>query len=911
MAGPSERPATTIDLLEHARTLRDQGAAANFAGRPAEAAATLAAALAEIDRAGGAEPPVEALELRCKTLITLALTEFMLEGLDSATARLAEAEEVVDALGDDALRARLDYQRANLHGRVGDLASAWDGLEGAVKRLDAFTEREQASVHLSRGMLAFELLRPQEALESFAEAARLAHDLGAGEQEFMARHNEGYAAYLLGDLPRSLADMAEAEEIDADVFKGPARLDRARVLLEAGLVQEAVEALESEVAALVGEGHDQMRAESELELARAHRLLGHLDLAAAAAQSARETYARIGATAWAAKAVLVGLLVELDRQRRRPSSPDRESAPSALPRSPGALAPDRESAPSPATRVGEHDARAVARAATDTADRLAEAASELGDSELADSARVVAAQALLLAGEVEGAQTRLLSLERVSTGSLSDELDAAAVSAMTLVAAGEPVPARRLLVRASRRLAAGQEGSASLDLRTARAVHGARLAELDLELAVPRGSAAVLEALDRWRSATDRLPSLGRPDDEELAALTEQLRGVRGQARGESDPAVVRELDDHAARLERQIRDRDWALSRSGGAGRATTVRVRDARAHLVDVERDHVWFFRHHGRLGAVGIVGGRATLRDLMPIERAAELAQRVRVDLRAAATHHLGPLAGAVWSSLRSSATELDDALIRPWHSDRGLVVVSCPEVSALPWAVLPSMRGRPFTVAPSLTSFARRGLARRGGVPAGSTGSAGSAGSASSAGSAVHVSVGPGVPRAAAEGRSIIGTWGTEARLVQPSRRDELVAALARPGIVHVAAHGTHQVESPLFSSLVLHDGPVFAHELQPTGVRADHVVLSACEVGLTTPRPGHESLGLALSLLSLGARSVVAAVAPVPDDVAATTMTRHHELLATGLPSDEALARAVAETDDVAAAFLNLGGQHHP
>jgi hypothetical protein len=65
VAGPSERPATTIDLLEHARTLRDQGAAATFAGRPAEAAATLAAALHEIDRAGGPEPSVEALELRC------------------------------------------------------------------------------------------------------------------------------------------------------------------------------------------------------------------------------------------------------------------------------------------------------------------------------------------------------------------------------------------------------------------------------------------------------------------------------------------------------------------------------------------------------------------------------------------------------------------------------------------------------------------------------------------------------------------------------------------------------------------------------------------------------------------------------------------------------------------------------
>ncbi|KRF45835.1 hypothetical protein ASH01_08575 [Terrabacter sp. Soil811] len=870
-----------------------------MAGRPVDAARSLTAALDEIERVAGAAPSRDRLELRCKTLITLALTEFMLSGVEAALARLSEAEVLVDELGDEALRARLDYQRANIHGRVGDLASAWDGLEGAVRRLDAFTEREQCSVHLSRGMLAFELLRPQEALESFAEAARLAHDLGGVAQEFMARHNEGYAAYLLGDIPRSLAGMALAEELESDVFTGPARLDRAQVLLEAGLVKEAVEALHGGLEALEGDGHDQMRAEFELALARAHRLLGHLDLAASAAASARETYARIGATAWAAKAMLVGLLVELDRQRRTRRGRERDGHGGVTEhqdgsRQTGERQGELREADLVRRVVGVGDAT-VALAAAATADELAETATELGDSELADSARVVAAQALLLAGDPAGANTRLLGLERVSTGSLSDELDAAVVTAMTLVATGDLAPARRILARASRRLAAGQEGSASLDLRTARAVHGARLSELDLELAVPRGSGAVLEALERWRSATDRLPSLGRPDDEQLAQLTEQLRAVRGHLRGEGDPEQARELHDHASRLERQIRDRDWALSRSGGASRAVPVRVREAREHLGRADRDLVWFFRHRGRIGAVGVVGGRATMRDLMPADRAAELAQRIRVDLRAAATHHLGPLAGAVWSSLRSSATELDDGLLRPWRTDRGLVVVTCPELSALPWALLPSMTGRPFTVALSLTSFTRRA------VPLGDAPRRGP----------VHVSVGPSVPRASGEGRTIVGTWGEVAHLAEPSRRADLVGALARPGVVHVAAHGTHQVESPLFSSLVLHDGPVFAHELQPTGVRADHVVLSACEVGLTSPRPGHESLGLALSLLSLGARSVVAAVSPVPDDVAATTMTRHHELLAAGLPSDEALARSVAETDDVAAAFLNLGGQHRP
>ena len=68
-----------------------------------------------------------------------------------------------------------------------------------------------------------------------------------------------------------------------------------------------------------------------------------------------------------------------------------------------------------------------------------------------------------------------------------------------------------MLSRSAKRLAAGQQGSASLDLRTARSVHGVRLAALDLELAVPHGSTAVLATLERWRGATEHLPSLGRP----------------------------------------------------------------------------------------------------------------------------------------------------------------------------------------------------------------------------------------------------------------------------------------------------------------------------------------------------------------------------------------------------------------
>lgn len=67
-----------------------------MAGRPVDAARSLTAALDEIDRVAGSAPSRDRLDLRCKTLITLALTEFMLSGVEAALARLAEAEALVD-----------------------------------------------------------------------------------------------------------------------------------------------------------------------------------------------------------------------------------------------------------------------------------------------------------------------------------------------------------------------------------------------------------------------------------------------------------------------------------------------------------------------------------------------------------------------------------------------------------------------------------------------------------------------------------------------------------------------------------------------------------------------------------------------------------------------------------------------
>ena len=127
--------------------------------------------------------------------------------------------------------------------------------------------------------------------------------------------------------------------------------------------------------------------------------------------------------------------------------------------------------------------------------------------------------------------------------------------------------------------------------------------------------------------------------------------------------------------------------------------------------------------------------------------------------------------------------------------------------------------------------------------------------------------------------------------------QLRKALSDSTIVHVAAHGLHQDESPLFSSVVMGDGPVFAHEFQRTGVGAEHVVLSSCEVGRTHVRAGDEALGLTASLLATGVRSVVAAVGPVGDEDAHAVMSAYHQVLSQGLDAAEALEIASAGNEE--------------
>jgi hypothetical protein len=288
--------------------------------------------------------------------------------------------------------------------------------------------------------------------------------------------------------------------------------------------------------------------------------------------------------------------------------------------------------------------------------------------------------------------------------------------------------------------------------------------------------------------------------------------------------------------------------------------------------------------------VVGSALRLHELGAATPIIEQVRRARADLDVLAQLHLpAPLRHTVRASFDRSMRQLDAALVRPFGAGgKRLVIVSTGVLGQLPWGGLPSLSGVPVVVAPSATSWlaATRAPRRRR--------------------RAIHALAGPGVPFGDRELKGVASSW-TEAdvRVGLDADRRALVTALNTAEVVHVAAHGVHQTENAMFSSLRMADGLVFAHELDRTTRTAEHVILSACELGLATVRPGDEALGLSSVLLRLGTRSVVAGVARVGDEIAAETMTAYHRYLAAGDDSAAALACALADVDGVAP-FVCLG-----
>ena len=833
--------------LDEIGAMHARGVAENNAGRPARAARILRRSLAQLafdsvldSRAGQV--------LAGRIWLSLALAETEWHGPEAGLAAMVQAQHFAASADDAALRVLVHAQLGAIQLRLGALQESLSELDQAVALLDDAAPVDRCNMLLSRGYVHLYLGNLNQSRSDLALAAELAHKSGLLLEDFKARHNLGYVEFLAGELPKSLQIMDEAAQLGADLPRGIPLLDRARVLVEAGLISEADETL---VAAEQIFARDRLlQGLGEVELARAEcaLLAAEPGTARRLAVTARGRFRRRGNDRWRRSAELVLLQADVARGRS-------------------------------------------GRAVEDEGRRLA---AELGAEGLSAQSRVAAfvtAEALLDRGCPDEARA---VADTAGPAKRSDPIGARLhtgyLRARLARATGEPAKAAQHVRSSLNELATYQARFGSIDMQTGSAIHGRRLAELGVAIALDGGRAAtVFAASERSRAVSSRLPAVRPPADERTAELLADLRHVvEGIRTAPGDDALRRRRRD----LEREIKARSWVLAGAGQVYRPAGLAT--VRAAATSTGSTLVSFVRARGSLHAV-VVGSRGiSMRALGVSARVDELAQRARADLDVLAHARLpAGLRAAASASFDRSLAALDGMLLVPLRlPSTRLVIVPTGVLGALPWGAMPSCRGVPVTVTPSATAW------RNSQTP-----------STARAATSVTAIAGQELDRAEYEVATVAREWSAAKALTGTAAgRDALAGAMARATVVHVAAHGRHHTENPLFSSITLADGALFAYELDQTARCADHVILSACELGRATIRPGDEALGLTSVLLHLGTRSVVAGVARVDDETAADVMIRYHRRLAAGRDSAEALADALSVRAASPAPFVCFGAQ---
>ena len=374
--------------------------------------------------------------------------------------------------------------------------------------------------------------------------------------------------------------------------------------------------------------------------------------------------------------------------------------------------------------------------------------------------------------------TRGARLRRVRTDSspaasrllLRREVRADPTAARARVAVGVRPPAGRT------RGAACLAGSfGSLDLQTGVVGHGMRLAVRGCRWpseSRPDGcSSSGPSGPGCWPRASSRCGRRRTPAVADLAELGRAGAGARGGA-----AAPIRRAGLAAPGVRRGVRPRSLAdLQSALGADTALV-------AYVVTADRV-VGAGGHRRARGATTSASGRAGA----PSQRAAARPRHGRV--RAA-----GPLAPSCAWPWTTGLKRLADLLVAPLLADLAIAVVLTPSgvLAGMPWTLLPGLAGRPVTVAQSATSWWR-------GVDALAHRSAGFV-------------AGPRVARAEEEVRGAARPGRTR-RARRGRRHRGAVSDLAgRVDVLHIAAHGRHAVDNPLFSGLELVDGTLFGYDI---------------------------------------------------------------------------------------------------
>ncbi|GID51323.1 CHAT domain-containing protein [Actinoplanes capillaceus] len=504
----------------------------------------------------------------------------------------------------------------------------------------------------------------------------------------------------------------------------------------------------------------------------------------------------------------------------------------------------------------------------------------------AADATLIAARCALAAGRTAQATELLRQAGRArSGGPAAQRVSAWHAEALLRIAAGDRRGAQAALRAGLRALDEHRLTLGATELRVRAAEHGLDLVATALSQAVADGSARdMLTWAERGRAAAQQLRPARPPTDPRLAAEIAELRAVvavREQALAEGRDA--RRHSQRQTQLERSIRERVRRTRPGESSAHAAGCGPAALTTHLAG--RVLIELISVAGTLHAVVLAGGRLSRHELGPVEQINAEVRALRFALHRMAVRDL---------PVRSGANRLDRMLFGPLRArigDAGLVIVPSGRLHGVPWRMLPACRDRAVTVAPSAATWLRAVTA----VPAGDR---------------TVLVAGPGLPGAADEIGSLSASYpGTPALTGPDAAVTRVLRAVDGAGRVHIAAHGTFRADNPQFSALRLGDGPLTAYDLETLRRPPGLVVLSACDSGLSTVHRGDELMGFAAALLAMGARSVIATVAPVRDGATLEVMLHLHEQLRAGREPAAALAAAqdaAAVDDPAAAAFVCYG-----
>lgn len=751
------------------------------------------------------------------------------------------------------MTGRVLMRRASVLKDLGRFHEAHQDLNRALpyfRRIGDTVWEARSLTHRAEVFLGLSL--PGRAAADYARAEEMYATSGQEFEYAKARHNSGWVAFIRGDLPKALTYFDEAgNRFDAlgEDFTELA-IDRCVALLAAGLAAEAAEEADSALGRLpLAGGIAYNRAELLFMAATAALAAGHPADAKERAGQARRLFRRQGRPHWAVRADLV-------------------------------LAEARYA-------VGEHPMALLRYAEQVAADLEALRAGE------AMQAHLLAGRIALSRGNVKEADWHLeRAAQSRRRGAPLSRSVAWLARALQAEARGN---ARATVIACARGLDALEEHQMRLgatELRAYGTTHGAELATLAQRDALRRGDVRrLLFWSERWRATALAARSASPGEDKELAAGLEALRSV-SRLLGDTEMAASRRnaLERERRRLEAEVQARTRRLPGSHGPG--------DGQFDLDEFVAELgpstlVELVTVDGVLHAVVVAGRRVRLHTLGPVpEREVEMTRFV---LRRLARGRVQPGDELVF---KHRGAKLEDSLLGDAVAGLGdgpVVIVPPGRLRAVPWTLMPSLHDRAVTVAPSAATWLR---ARRMAPPSPRR---------------TALVVGPGLASQGAEVGPLRERYPGAVTLGRGTATAERVlGALDGAWLAHIAAHGSFRADNPMFSSILLDDGPLTVHDFERLGRAPYRLVLAGCDSGVAAPVGADELLGLVSSLVPLGAAGIVASILPVNDRAVVPLMLALHEALQRGAPLAEALlaARRAAGDDPSAEAtahsFMALG-----